>query len=127
MKNLAVFLQANGDTIRYLAIGTIEDGKLTGSVFGYEGSGTFSESYIVDGSYLPEREGFDEQEADMAKATSQEFVEALETKFETLSISDPDCSIHLVSDGYLLKLKDGVYTENFNITPPDYGLTNWDR
>jgi hypothetical protein len=122
---------------RYFATGIIEDNKLTGLVYGYEGGGEYSEALIFKGKYLPdidengENLDFDEQE--------RLFIELIDNKFslENLfnNVSDV-IDFKNNKDGYyffhkesesLFENSDAISTEGFSITPPSYANTYWEE
>lgn len=133
---LGLFLQAqstDSNEIRYIAVGRMDEGGLTGTVYGDEGSGNFGGSYVLNGCLVSEEDkdgewmDGDEVEDNFVRDTSREFLEACNALENLYARYDED-SGNLVPTEKLLgfpRNNEVVFTTGADITPVDFGNTYW--
>jgi len=126
--NIFIQTDPNQRSIRYLCVGEVEDGKLTGFVYGYTGAGSFEKTYIYKGLYISLVDN-------NFNSISQSIIQDVFIKLVDLSTFD-DLHYHLerftdeVEGRYVLKdeveLDDDMFDDmEFSFTPPSFGNTTW--
>jgi len=107
------------DSVRYFAVGVLQNGLFSGIIHGYEGGGSYSEHYMLEGKYIPyaevENEAF---ETIMNQIMWESFIKECYERLEEY--------VEYSNNGYFYEIKD---RDKFNkFTPvyfpkPDYANT----